>query len=463
MRSNNLGRHMKTHNQAKECRFCKMSVREDRLLRHETLCQDKVDESVCGRSAGVHEHMDDSVETLPHCSSVSGFFRIYDLNVEKSIDYDKIIEDTCSAVKFIVTESVERHPIKAQISISLSFYKEVDGQRNGSEKVFRSQCEPIIADDNVDEFLKRAAVIIRHGIVVYERFGSGWIFDSHQCSKLELAKYSPLSGCGYVSLPKKLRDIKSLLNIRSTDNRCFLYCLLAHLFPVKRNPYRYTKYLEHTEKVNMGGIQFPVKLKEIRRVEQLNNLSISVFQWSNDGGGSVIPLKHGSGKGTQIDLLVIETGKSSHYLLIKNFNSFMRHRTKHHNTMFYCRKCLHGFVNKRKQRDHSTLCLQGINQITVMPQPGVISFTEKHKGEKKAFVIYVDFECVLKRVDSSGSIRSVTKTEKHLPCSFSIVTSSVFENYNEEEIVFSDPDPTKSDLDPEHNKRVKLSNIDKGG
>ena len=127
MRSDKLGKHLLTHNTTKECRFCKNTVREDRLFHHETLCQDKVDESVCGRSTGVHEHMDDSVETLPQCSSVSGFFRSYELNVEKSIDYDKIIEDTCSAAKPIVRESVKRHPIKAQISISISFYKDVDG------------------------------------------------------------------------------------------------------------------------------------------------------------------------------------------------------------------------------------------------------------------------------------------------------------------------------------------------
>eukprot|EP00116_Pleurobrachia_bachei_P000372 sb/3460634/ len=422
--------------------------KEDRLFHHETLCQDKVDESVCGRSTGVHEHMDDSVETLPHCSSVSGFFRSYELDVEKSIDYDKIIEDTCSAVKQIVTESVKKHPIKAQISISLSFYKDVDGQRNASEKVFRSQCEPIIAaGDNVDEFLKRAAVIIRHGIDVYERFGSGWIFDSHQCSNLEIAKYSPLSASGFVRLPKKLRDMKSLLNIRSNDNRCFLYCLLAHMFPVKTHAERYTKYLQHVDKVTMGDVQFPVKLKDIPKIEQMNNLSISVFQWCRydvDKGEEecVIPLKHGSGHGTQIDLLYVEDEDTSHYLLIKSFNSFMRHRTKHHNSMFYCRKCLHGFVDEKKQKVHTEMCIQGINQITVMPKPGFIEFDAKHKQDEKLFRIYYDFECLTVPYSTcvpSGS--STTKVQKHVPCAFSIVAVSKFPEYKEEPVVFSHPDP----------------------
>eukprot|EP00116_Pleurobrachia_bachei_P001524 sb/3461786/ len=410
------------------------AIREDRLVRHETLCQAKVDETVCDRSTGVHEH---SSESLPQCTSVSGFFRSYELTVGDSVDYDQIIEDTCSAAKPIINESVRRHPIKAQLSISISFYKDVDGQRNAAEKVFRSQCEPVIVGDNIDDFLKRASVIIRHGVEVYERYGSGWIFDGHQASKLELAKYSPLSASGFVPLPKTLRDMRSLINIQSNDNKCFLYCILAHLFPVKINQDRRTKYLKHEDKVAMGDVQFPVKLKDIPKIEKLNNFSISVFQWCRpdfEKGETecVIPLKHGSGNGTRIDLLYVEDEYNSHYLLIKDFNSFMRHRTKYHNTMFYCRKCLHGFVAENKQKAHSELCNQGINQVTVMPKPGFIEFEATHKQDEKLFRIYYDFECLTVPYSTcvpSGS--STTKVQKHVPCAFAIVAVSKFPEFNE--------------------------------
>ena len=58
----------------------------------------------------------------------------------------------------------------------------------------------------------------------------------------------------------------------------------------------------------MGDVLFPVKLADINKIEKLNNLSISVFQWCQDTEWAecVIPLRHGCGNGTPIDLLYIE-------------------------------------------------------------------------------------------------------------------------------------------------------------
>ena len=126
----------------------------------------------------------------------------------------------------------------------------------------------------------------------------------------------------------------------------------------------------------MGDVLFPVKLADINKIEKLNNLLISVFQWCQDTEWAecVIPLRHGCGNGTPIDLLYIEDNDTVHYMLIKSFNGFMRLRTKFHHTMFYCRKCLHGFVNQEKQEKHSKLYNQGINQYAALPTSGDISF-----------------------------------------------------------------------------------------
>eukprot|EP00116_Pleurobrachia_bachei_P000927 sb/3461189/ len=446
--SKNLKRHQKTHNDKIDCRYCKKAIREDRLFHHETLCRDNVSERLCNRYSGVSNLIEDSPSTS--CSSISGFFRSYTLDIGQGtseVDYGKLIDQVCAKAQPIIEQRVVQHPIKVQIVMGFKFYKEVDGDRVESQKTFRSHVEPILAGENVQDFLNRAKIIISHGIDVYERFGSGWIFDSHQCSNLEIAKYSPLSASGFVRLPKKLRDMKSLLNIRSNDNRCFLYCLLAHMFPVKTHAERYTKYLQHVDKVTMGDVQFPVKLKDIPKIEQLNNLSISVFQWcrgDSDKGGTdfVIPLKRGSGKGIQIDLLYIEYEHTSHYILIKDFNKFMRHRTKHHNKMFYCRKCLHGFVAQDKQEQHTVFCMQGINQIPVMPKPGFIEFDAEHKQDKKLFRIYYDFECLTVPYSTClPESSSTTLVQKHIPCGFAIVAVSEFKEFKEKPVVFSHPDP----------------------
>ena len=158
--------------------------------------------------------------------------------------------------------------------------------------------------DNIDEFFGRVKVYIKSRIEEYERFGSGWIFDELKCSHLEVAKYSPLSGSGNVRIPLKIKKMRSVLNITSPDNKCFLYCLVADHFPVKKNPDRYTKYLDNIDVINMGNVNFPVKISDIPQVEKLNGLSISVFEWNLEEN-CVIPLKHGSGIGETVDLLYI--------------------------------------------------------------------------------------------------------------------------------------------------------------
>ena len=57
LRSNNLGRHVLTHNIKKMCGYCKKDVRIDWLSKHEVLCKSQVDEKICNRSVGVHQHI----------------------------------------------------------------------------------------------------------------------------------------------------------------------------------------------------------------------------------------------------------------------------------------------------------------------------------------------------------------------------------------------------------------------
>ena len=90
--------------------------------------------------------------------------------------------------------------------------------------------------------------------------------------------------------------------------------------------------------------------------------------------------------------------------------------------MFYCKRCLHGFVKSDSLRDHSEWCKQGESQIVVMPEPGVIEFKAYHKKERKNFVIYFDFESLVVPCDIvQGS--STRKYQQHVPCSYSIVTN----------------------------------------
>ena len=55
--------------------------------------------------------------------------------------------------------------------------------------------------------------------------------------KINLYKYTPLRGEGYILLPKHFdNNNKGLCNIKNDDEKCFMWCHIAFLYPpVKTN------------------------------------------------------------------------------------------------------------------------------------------------------------------------------------------------------------------------------------
>ena len=75
MRSDNLNRHLKTHNSSKRCKHCDKLLREDQLAKHELLCRDGIDEAKCNRGNCAE------LETDLEYSSVSGSFKTFRLKL----------------------------------------------------------------------------------------------------------------------------------------------------------------------------------------------------------------------------------------------------------------------------------------------------------------------------------------------------------------------------------------------
>ena len=97
---------------------------------------------------------------------------------------------------------------------------------------------------------------------------------------LGVAVYAPLQGSSYVKLPKGLEDKKGILNVQNEDEKCFLWSVLAALHPVRRkdNPHRVGHYKRFERELNVSGIEFPMKVKDISKFERQNpTISINLF------------------------------------------------------------------------------------------------------------------------------------------------------------------------------------------
>ena len=69
--------------------------------------------------------------------------------------------------------------------------------------------------------------------------GSGWNVESIESQYINISTYRPLEGSSYISLPVELRSPrKGLINIKSKDQKCFLWCHVRHINSSKEHPER---------------------------------------------------------------------------------------------------------------------------------------------------------------------------------------------------------------------------------
>ena len=102
-----------------------------------------------------------------------------------------------------------------------------------------------------------------------------------------------------------------------------------------------------------------------------------------------------------MNILLITEDEKKHYVLIKDFNTFMYNQSKHKERKHFCMYCLQCFSSERILANHANNCLT-INgaQAINMPKQGenILKFNNFHKQLPVPFVIYADFEAITKKV-----------------------------------------------------------------
>ena len=133
-------------------------------------------------------------------------------------------------------------------------------------------------------------------------------------------------------------------------------------------------------------------------------------------------------------LLLIDDDKS-HYVCIKDFNSFMFHKTENKNKKHFCKSCLQCFNSENVLAEHKkdSLSINGVQSIK--SEKETIEFKNYFKQIPAPFKIYADFECNLKSVEIyEGSYSK--KCQKHIPCSFSYKVVSIDKRFSKTIVVF---------------------------
>ena len=113
-----------------------------------------------------------------------------------------------------------------------------------------------------------------------------------------------------------------------------------------------------------------------------------------------------------------------HYCLIKDFNKLVSSQSnKHKGKVYVCERCINTFTTENALKEHEKHCTNEDCVNLKMPSPGsTISFKHFERGQRVPFMVYADFESLLKpisRCEPNPEISSTTKYQKHEPISFS--------------------------------------------
>lgn len=283
----------------------------------------------------------------------------------------------------------------------------------------------IIIDETtelLEIYNKEITEVIMMRMEDFQENGSGWSLFEIISLTVNNNKQESFVGSSYISLPKYISSKKAVINIENTDNQCFMWSVLAALYPADKNAFRPSKYKDHINKLDFKNITFPVTLDQINIFEKQNDISIHVyvFELTNDADNevhAVVPIRLSENvkpDRKHVHLLLLseelKTNNSgdaptgtvdvkTHYCYIKNLSKLVRMQcTKSKNKIWLCDRCLHYFYSELKLNNHTINCIkQNICKIT-MPEKNKsehLSFKNFQKKMDVPFVIYADIESLL--------------------------------------------------------------------
>ena len=174
---------------------------------------------------------------------------------------------------------------------------------------------------------------------------------------MNIASYDNIGGSTHTPLPKYIQSKKATVNIKSKDDKNFLYCLSYVRKPVIKDAQRPSQYVKDLNNFDISGIKFPVTLNEIAKFEQQNpDFSVNVYKLDKNVANEVklIPLYTTPERKRKYHahLLQIGNNRKPHYVVINNMNRLIFDQKSDRRKMYICKYCLTMFSKESVLEAH---------------------------------------------------------------------------------------------------------------
>ena len=192
-------------------------------------------------------------------------------------------------------------------------------------------------------------------------------------------------------------------------------------------------YLPYVNLYDFSNLNYPVPLSSITPFAVKNGISINVYA-VEDGKRIIFPLciTDKPVEGKYVDLLMHKSHEIQHYSTIQDFSRLIIGQLSNHQ-----QKCLHGSSSADVLKRHMKRCMHV--QLVKFPNDPRCHFTNIQKQLPAPFIVYADFESVLKPLSGMDITQgveeegkpSIVPYQEHIACSFAYkIVSSIVPDFN---------------------------------
>ncbi|KYM98256.1 hypothetical protein ALC62_11043 [Cyphomyrmex costatus] len=245
----------------------------------------------------------------------------------------QFLEDAGSVVLERVRGVIERH---GSVKVNTAFNGEfIASDKRTVMSINSKNCE-LYPTSNVREwYVSRVIEPTLTSLEEHQERDSGWALSRILNLTVSVNKLNPMRAGCHITVLKKIKDKHALVNVGSNDNACFAWSVVAALYPAERHAERESSYPHYSTVLNLDGVEFPVKLKDISKFERSNNVSVNVYGIED---GNILPLQLTDDKREKhVDLLYVQDGGTRHFVTIKHLSCLVSTQiNKYGHKKYFC-------------------------------------------------------------------------------------------------------------------------------
>ena len=273
--------------------------------------------------------------------------------------------------------------------------------------------------------------------------GSGGMFAGILKVEVKMSKSKNIFGGSYVELPDKIKNKRACVNIKNSDEKCFLWSLVAFkkYDEIKGNSKNEVRHYKKYEEliIKPEYYSFPVETQAVFMWEEANNIKINVFVLDEEHKLKIE--YHSNFKTKEVCNLLLFNG---HYVWLKSLDMFDASNTSDH-SIYRCSLCLSArFPSKELLEKHiqKCICEKSLSPNEVLPNAGknIKKFENIQNEFMHPFHAVADFESTLEEVKDNED-ENTQKYQQHVANSYGLKYSCIHDEYSEPIEIYNNSEP----------------------